>query len=324
MLQRQIGNDFIGSIGYGAMVLDGHYGASNDETANTILNKALDIGVTMIDTADAYAQGKNEIVIAKSIGNRRNEAFIASKFGIVYEDNWDGTPLPTGWGFDLKINGSAKYVSYAINKSLKRLNTDYIDLWYLHYPEPNRAIEETVQAIAKEVNNGKVKYLGLSNVTAEQIRQAHKIHPIAAVQYEYSLWRREIENEILPTCKELGITVVPWAPLGSGFLTGTVKSLENNDFRNNNPRFSQNNLQQNLDRFAPLQEIANDLGITSAQLSLAWLLAQGENIIPIPGTRNPQRIIENSNSSAVVLTKDILTQIDNIAAHGFAVGATLI
>lgn len=324
MLQRKIGNNSVGAIGYGAMVLDGRYGHSDDETARIILNKALDIGANMIDTADAYEKGYNETLIAKSIGNRREEAFIASKFGIVYEDKWNGTTLSTGWGIDLKINASKEYVTYALEQSLKRLETDYLDLWYLHYPEQNKDIEETIQAMAKQVHAGKVKYLGLSNVTADEIRRSHKVHPIAAVQYEYSLWRREIENEILPTCKELGITVVPWAPLGSGFLTGTVQSLDNNDFRKNNPKFNQDNLQKNLDRFAPLQEIANNLGITSAQLSLAWLLAQGEDIIPIPGTRNPQRIVENSDAPSIILSKETLEQINKIAAKGSAVGATII
>lgn len=324
MLQRKIGNDSVGAIGYGAMVLDGRYGHSNDETASIILNKALDIGANMIDTADAYEKGYNETLIAKSIGKRRSEAFIASKFGIIYEDKYNGTLLSTGWGLDLKINASKEYANYALEQSLKRLETDYLDLWYLHYPEQNRDIEETIQAMAKQVSSGKVKCLGLSNVTADEIRRAHKVHPIAAVQYEYSLWRREIENEILPTCKELGIAVVPWAPLGSGFLTGTVKSLDNNDFRKNNPKFNQENLQKNLDRFAPLQEIANNLGITSAQLALAWLLAQGENIIPIPGTRNTHRIVENSEAASIDLSEEILEQINKIAAQGSAVGATII
>jgi aryl-alcohol dehydrogenase-like predicted oxidoreductase len=324
MIKRKIGNNSVGAIGYGAMVLDGHYGASNDEIAKIILNRALDIGANMIDTADAYGKGSNETTIAKCIGNRRSESFIASKFGIVYEDTWNGTALPTGWGFDLKINASPEYVAYAIDKSLQRLQTDHIDLWYLHYPEPNRDIQESVDSMSKQVKNGKVKYLGLSNVTADEIKRAHAIHPISAVQYEYSLWRREIENDILPTCKKLGITVVPWAPLGSGFLTGTIKSLDKDDFRNNNPRFNKNNLQQNLDKFAPLQQIASNLNITSAQLALAWLLAQDNNIIPIPGTRNSDRIVENCNASKVVLTKEVLQQIEKVAAQGSAIGQTLI
>ncbi len=324
MLQRKIGNNSVGAIGYGAMVLEGYYGASDDDKADIVLNQALDIGVTMIDTADAYGNGHNETVIAKAISKRRPQAFLASKFGIVFDDNWQGTPLPTGWGFDLNINGSPEYVIYALEQSLKRLKTDYLDLWYLHYSEQNRPIEDTISAMAKQVAAGKVKYLGLSNVTAEEIRRAHKIHPIAAVQYEYSLWRREIEQEILPVCKELKIAVVPWSPLGSGFLTGNVKTLANDDFRNNNPKFSSDNLQANLQRFAPLQQIATDLGITAAQLALAWLLMQDENIIPIPGTRNPQRVIENSKAASVHLSPDILAQINKIAAPGIAKGATLV
>jgi aryl-alcohol dehydrogenase-like predicted oxidoreductase len=194
----------------------------------------------------------------------------------------------------------------------------------LHYPESGRPIDETIAAMATQVKAGKVKYLGLSNVSADEIRRAHQVHPVAAVQYEYSLWRREIEHEILPTCKELGIAIVPWSPLGSGFLTGTIDKLSNDDFRNNNPKFSGNNLQENIDRFAPLKKIASELNITPAQLALAWLLHQGENIIPIPGTRTPARVIENAAAADIKLSAEILTTINQIAALGAAKGATLV
>lgn len=324
MLQRRIGNTMVGAIGYGAMVLEGYYGSSNDTNAALVLNQALDSGVTMIDTADAYGNGHNEKLIAQALKSRRQEAFIASKFGITFEKEYSGTNLPTGWGFSLNINGSPQYAVYALEQTLHRLETDYLDLWYLHYPESGRPIDETIAAMATQVKAGKVKYLGLSNVSADEIRRAHQVHPIAAVQYEYSLWRREIEHEILPTCKELGIAIVPWSPLGSGFLTGTIDKLSNNDFRNNNPKFSGNNLQENIDRFAPLKKIASELNITPAQLALAWLLHQGENIIPIPGTRTPARVIENAAAADIKLSAEILTTINQIAALGAAKGATLV
>ncbi len=324
MQQRKIGDDLVGAIGYGAMVLEGYYGASDDNNAEKVLHQALDVGMNMIDTADAYGNGHNELLIANVIKHRRQDAFIASKFGITFDAKWKGTSLSTGWGFDLDINASPKYIIYALEQSLKRLNTDCLDLWYLHYPEPNRNIEETIAVMANQVKSGKVKHIGLSNVSAQEIELAHKVHPISAVQYEYSLWRREIEMEILPLCRKLGISVVPWSPLGSGFLTGTIKGLESNDFRNYNPKFNQENLQKNLDRFAPLEQIAQNLEITTAQLALAWLLAQGDNIIPIPGTRNATRVIENFRATEVKLSADILEQINLIADIGSAKGATLV
>lgn len=324
MQQRKIGNDLVGAIGYGAMVLEGYYGSSDDNAALKVIHQALDCGLTMLDTADAYGNGHNEELLAKALKNRRQEAFIASKFGITFEPEWHGQNLPTGWGFELNINGSRDYVQHCLEQSLRRLATDHLDLWYLHYPQPNLAIEETIHAMATQVAAGKVKYLGLSNVTAEEIRRAHKVHPIAAVQYEYSLWRREIELEILPVCRELGISIVPWSPLGSGFLTGTIKQLESNDFRNNNPKFAGGNLQTNLDRFAPLTTLAQKLGITTAQLALAWLLHQDENIIPIPGTRTPARVIENAAAAEVVLNAATLNEVNRIASLGAAQGATLV
>lgn len=324
MQQRKIATDTVGAIGYGAMVLEGYYGSSDDNAALKVIHQALDCGVTMLDSADAYGNGHNEQLLAKALKNRRAEAFIASKFGIVFEDNWRGSDLPTGWGFNLNINATPRYAAHALEQTLLRLDTDYLDLWYLHYPQPDLPIEETITAMAAEVKTGKVRYLGLSNVSAAEIRRAHQVHPIAAVQYEYSLWRREIEAEILPTCRELGITIVPWSPLGSGFLTGTIEKLPQDDFRNNNPKFSGSNLQQNIDRFAPLKKIAADLNITPAQLALAWLLHQGEDIIPIPGTRTPARVIENAAASEVKLSTVLLAEIDKFAGLGAATGATLV
>jgi aryl-alcohol dehydrogenase-like predicted oxidoreductase len=232
--------------------------------------------------------------------------------------------LPTGWGFSLKINGRPKYVKRALENSLKRLDTSHIDLWYAHYPDPSIPIEETVGAMAEAVNEGKVRYIGLSNVNADQVRKANGVHPIAAVQYEYSLWRREAETELLPTLRELGIALVPWSPLGSGFLTGTVDVLASEDFRNNNPRYQGENFADNKQRFSPLIKLADEYGITAAQLSLAWLLAQGDDIIPIPGTRNIERVIENRKAVEVDLRTETVKKISEIAAPGLAKGRTLV
>jgi aryl-alcohol dehydrogenase-like predicted oxidoreductase len=280
--------------------------------------------MTMIDSADAYGNGHNEALVGRAIQDRRYQAFIATKFGIVFDPNETGTDVPTGWGFSLKINGKPDYAKRALENSLKHLGTSHIDLWYLHFPDPATPIEETVGFMAKAVQEGQVRFLGLSNVTAEQVRRAHKVHPVAAVQFEYSLWRREAETQLLPTLRELGITLVPWSPLGSGFLTGTVETVSPGDFRNNNPRFQAENLAINKDRFAPLAKTAKELGITPAQLSLAWLLHQGEDIIPIPGTRKKERVTENAGAAEVKLNPETVKKISGLAAPGLAQGKTLL
>ena len=194
--KRKLGSDGpeVSAIGYGAMGLEGYYGAAEENEALSTLQHALDSGTTFLDTADAYGNGHNEELIARAIAGRRKDAFIATKYGIVFEDDQQGTEMPTGWGFSLNINGSPDYVRRALDNSLRRLNSEHIDLWYLHYPDPATPIEETVGAMSEAVGQGKVRFIGLSNVTADQVRQAHKVHPIAAVQYEYSLWRREVES----------------------------------------------------------------------------------------------------------------------------------
>ncbi len=314
----------VGALGYGAMVLEGYYGASDDEQALATIHRALDVGMTMIDSADAYGNGHNEILVGNAIKGRRDKAFVATKCGIVFDPEQTRTELRTGWGFSLAINGSPTYVRRALHDSLKRLDVDTIDLWYLHYADPEIPIEETVGTMAEAVQQGKVRYLGLSNVEAGQVRRAHGIHPITAVQYEYSLWRREAETALLPTLNELGIALVAWSPLGSGFLTGKVDTIANNDFRRNNPRFTGNNLTLNRDRFAPFMDLAKNLGISPAQLALAWILHQGEHIVPIPGTRHPERIAENAGAAEVELDKETLRRIDQLAPAGLAQGATLI
>jgi len=304
-------------------VLEGYYGSSDDDDAVGTIHRALDAGMTMIDSADAYGNGHNERLLGRAVRGRR-DAFVASKFGIVFEPAEVGTDLPTGWGFSLKINGRPDYARRALDASLSRLGVDAIDLWYLHYPDPATPIEETVGAMAAAIRAGKVRHLGLSNVTAEQVRRAHAVHPIAAVQYEYSLWRREAETALLPTLRELGIALVAWSPLGAGFLTGTLSTLDPNDFRQNNPRFAGENLTANANRFAPLMQLARQLSLTPAQLALAWLLHQGADVFPIPGTRKPGRIGENAKALAVRLDAEQLRQIDELARPGLAEGRTLV
>ena len=313
----------VGVLGYGAMVLEGYYGSSDDDDAVGTIQRALDAGMTMIDSADAYGNGHNERLLGRAVRGRR-DAFVASKFGIVFEPAEVGTDLPTGWGFSLKINGRPDYARRALDASLSRLGVDAIDLWYLHYPDPATPIEETVGAMAAAIRAGKVRHLGLSNVTAEQVRRAHAVHPIAAVQYEYSLWRREAETALLPTLRELGIALVAWSPLGAGFLTGTLSTLDPGDFRQNNPRFAGENLTANANRFAPLMQLARQLSLTPAQLALAWLLHQGADVFPIPGTRKPGRIGENAKALAVRLDAEQLRQIDELARPGLAEGRTLV
>ena len=322
---RQLGKGgpLVGALGYGAMVLEGYYGASDDDEAIRTIQRALDAGVTMIDSADAYGNGHNEGLVGRAVRGRR-DAFVASKFGIVFESTETGTDLPTGWGFSLKINGRPDYANRALDASLSRLGVEAVDLWYLHYPDPATPIEETVGAMAAAVRAGKVRHIGLSNVTAEQVRRAHAVHPVAAVQYEYSLWRREAQTELLPTLRELGIALVAWSPLGAGFLTGTVDTLGPADFRQHNPRFAGPNLATNTERYAPVMQMARELSVTPAQLALAWLLHQGQDVIPIPGTRKPQRIDENAQASTIRLDAQQLRRIDALAPPGLAEGKTLV
>jgi aryl-alcohol dehydrogenase-like predicted oxidoreductase len=324
--KRELGKNGppVSAIGYGAMVLEGYYGNVDEDDAIATVQHALDTGTTFIDTADAYGNGHNEALLARAVAARREEAFIATKFGIVFESGRQGTEVPTGWGFSLNINGTPDYARQALNGSLQRLSVEHIDLWYLHYPDPATPIEDTVGAMAEAVKEGKARFLGLSNVTADQVRRAQKVHPIAAVQYEYSLWRREAETQLLPTLRELGIALVPWSPLGSGFLTGSVETLASDDFRNNNPRYQGENFAANKERFAPLMQLAEELEITPAQLALAWLLHQGEDIVPIPGTRKQSRVTENAAAAEMILISDTIRQISALAAPGLAEGQTLV
>lgn len=326
MQHRNLGNNgpLVSAIGYGAMVLvHGMYGKVEDTQSVKTIHHAIDSGINFIDTADAYGNGHNEQLVGQAIKDRRDKVVLATKFGIVFDPEETSTPLTTNWNV-LPINGRPEYVRKAIDGSLSRLGVDYVDLWYAHFPDPSTPIEDTVAAMAESVQAGKVKYLGLSNVTAEQLRRANAVHPITAVQYEYSLWSRDVETDLLPTIRELGVGFVPWAPLGSGFLTGTVKSVEKDDFRNFNPRYQGENLQANQDRFSPIREMAEELNVTPAQLALAWLLHQDKHIVPIPGSRNPVHIDSNATAADISLTPEQLNKLDSLAPRGFATGKSLL
>jgi len=324
--QRSLGKEAlkVGAIGYGAMVLEGWYGAVDEAAAVNTIRHALDTGVNFIDTADAYGNGHNEELVGRAIKGRRQDCVIATKFGIVFEPGIPGTEWPTNFGFSLFINGKPDYVRKCLDNSLRRLGVETIDLWYLHWPDRSLPIEETVSAMAEGVKAGKVRHLGLSNVTADETRRANLVHPITAVQYEYSLWRRELESSLLPVLRELGIGLVPWAPLGSGFLSGKVPELSKDDWRNKNPRYVGDNLKANQDRFAPFMSLAKELGLTPAQLALAWLLHQGENVVPIPGSRRKERVSENAAAASVKLSADVLRRMEQILPAGSAAGASLI
>jgi len=313
----------IKQIGYGAMVLEGYYGGIDNESAIATLIHAIKHHM-MIDTADAYGAGHNEGLIKQAIEQSDTKAFVATKFGIVFEEDQTGSQLDTGWGFPLTINGSKTYVQRAIDNSLNRLGVQQIDLLYAHYLDAKTPLEETVSAMAEAVRAGKVKAIGLSNVTAKDILDAHQVHPIAAVQYEYSLFRREAEEDIIPAVNQIGASLVCWSPLGAGFLTGNVNSLDEGDFRNNNPKLQGDNFDHNLQRLEEIKAIAASLSITPAQLALAWLLAQGDNIIPIPGSRKISRIDENLAALNVQLTPQTLQQLNSIAPIGAFNGATLV
>ena len=313
----------IKQIGYGAMGLEGYYGASDDNAAVDTLVHAIEQGM-MIDTADAYGAGHNEDLIKQALAKTDKAAFIATKFGIVFEEDQTGSQIDTGWGFPLTINGTKEYVARAIDNSLERLGVEQIDLIYAHYLDPQVPIEETVAAMADAVKAGKVKAIGLSNVTAEQVLKANEIHPISAVQYEYSLFRREAEQDILPAVRKIGAALVCWSPLGAGFLTGKVSELDENDFRNNNPKMQGDNFASNLERLEAIKGIAEEYGITPAQLALSWLVAQGNNIIPIPGSRKTSRIDENLAALTVTLSDDTLAKLDEVAPIGTFKGATLV
>lgn len=315
--------EIIKQIGYGAMTLEGYYGQSDDNEAVDTLSFAIEQNL-MIDTADAYGGGHNEELLKKAMDKSGKKPFIATKFGIVFDENDSGTMLDTGWGFPLKINGRPEYVKKSVERSLKILGVECIDLYYAHYLDPDVAVEETVGAMNELINEGKIKAIGLSNVTTEEIKRVSKVAKISAVQYEYSLARREVEEEMLKVINDIDSTLVAWSPLANGILTGNVTAIPEGDFRNNNPKYQGENFQNNLKIIEELKDVANDLDISLAQLSLAWLVEKGGNIYPIPGSRKASRIADNLKALEVNLSDEIMGKIDKIAPIGAFKGATLV
>jgi aryl-alcohol dehydrogenase-like predicted oxidoreductase len=316
------------AIGYGAMALiDGIYGASDDDRSLRTLRHAIDAGARLIDTSDAYgADGHNERLVGRAIEGRREQVQIATKWGIVPEHGEHAHRVEHAHDQEILVDARPERARAAADASLRRLGVDEIDLWYLHFPDPGVPIEESVGAMGALVAEGKVRHLGVSNVTAEQLIAAHQAHPVAVVQGEYSLWTRDPERELLPVLRELGIGFVPWSPLGAGFFAGSLSRIgaPGEDFRTNHARFKAGNLARNRDRYAPLRELAAELEITPAQLALSWLLHQGEDIVPIPGTRSPEHVDENLAAADVVLEPATLARIDELAPAGAAAGAALL
>lgn len=310
--QRKLGNEGleVSAIGLGTMMMP-----DNDESVRTIQG-ALDMGVTMFDTADLYGSvyqlgrfGENEKLVGRALKNRRDQAVIASKFGLTHGQGPKGDPA---------------YIKKSVDASLYSLGLDYIDLYYQHRPDPNIPIEETVGTMADLVKQGKIRYIGLSEAPAELIRRAHAVHPVTAVETEYSLWSREVEDEVLPVLKELHIGLVPYSPLGRGFLTGQIKKFEDlpeDDYRRYYPRFQGENFAKNVDVVSLIEKMASQKGCTPAQLSLAWLLAQGEHIVPIPGTKRLDRVQENLGALQVKLSADDLAEIERISPKNVAAGS---
>lgn len=300
----------LSALGLGCMGMSFAYGASDDKQSLLTLEKALDLGINFWDTADMYGNGKNEQLLAHVLKNKRDQVFLASKFGFRAKDENQHTSS----SLDCYIDASPAWIKVAVENSLKRLNTDVIDLYYAHRIDPNIPIEETVGAMSDLVKQGKVRYLGLSEASADTIRKAHAIHPIAAVQHEYSLLTRDIEQTHLQTIGELGISLIAYSPLSRGLITNTltVDQLDADDFRRQLPRYQGDHLQNNQSLAQALSDFAISKNVTAAQLALAWILAQGEDIIPIPGTRHIERLIENAEAIQLSLTADDLLSIDNI------------
>lgn len=313
MQQRRLGQLEVPAIGLGCMGMSDFYVPTDDGESVATIHRALDLGVTFLDTADMYGPFTNERLVGRAIGDRRDRVVLATKFGNVRSED----------GAFLGIDGSPEYVRNACDRSLERLGVDTIDLYYQHRVDLEVPIEETVGAMARLVEAGKVRYLGLSEAAPATIRRAHAVHPISALQTEYSLWSREPEHELLATCRELGIGFVAYSPLGRGFLTGRFTSeadLPADDVRRKHPRFQGENFRRNLSLVAKLQACAGARGCTPAQLALAWVLAQGDDIVPIPGAKHRRRLEENVAAIDVRFTPAELAELDSIAPHGVASG----
>jgi len=315
MQKRKLGGEglYVSEQGLGCMGMSEFYGTADEEEAVATIHRAIELGVTFLDTADMYGPFTNEKLVGRAIADRRDKVVLATKFG--NERTEDG-------GF-LGINGRPDYVRKAAGASLQRLGVDHIDLYYQHRVDKSVPIEETVGAMKELVDQGKVRFLGLSEASPETIRRAHAVHPISALQTEYSLWTRDPEDAVLPTVRELGIGFVAYSPLGRGFLSGAITKpddLAEDDFRRNNPRFQGENFRKNLELVDRVREIADEKGITPGQLALAWLLHRGNDIVPIPGTKRVRYLEENAAASDIELTRDDLERIDDAAPKGVTAG----
>jgi aryl-alcohol dehydrogenase-like predicted oxidoreductase len=308
MIQRKLRDLEVSAIGLGCMGMSSFYGSTDEAEAVQTIRRALELGVTLIDTAQLYGPLTNESLVGRAVAGRRDEYVIATKFNRRMDDAVPGDMSTLG-----PQDGSADHVRSSIDGSLRRLGTGYVDLYYQHRVDPNVPIEETVGAMAELVTEGKIRHIGLSEAAADTIRRANAVHPITAVQTEYSLWSRDPEDEVLPTCRELGIGFVPYSPLGRGFLAGRFTSpneLDEGDFRRTGPRFTGDNLQANLRLADKVKEIAGEKGVTPGQLAIAWLLAQGDDIVPIPGTKRRTYLEQNAAAVDVRLTADDLARIE--------------
>ncbi len=306
MRTATLGSLTVSRLGLGAMGMSGSYGGADEGESIRTLHRALELGVTFLDTAEIYGPFHNEELIGKAIKGRRDEVVLATKFGM-YSHAGRGPA---------HLDSSPANLRTAIEGSLTRLGTDHIDLYYQHRVDPKTPIEETVGAMAELVAEGKVRHLGLSEASASTVRRAHAVHPITALQSEYSLWTRDPEQDVLPVLRELGIGFVPYSPLGRGFLTGTIRSeqdLEANDFRRTNPRFEGENFAHNVQLAEQVRDVATEAGVTPAQVALAWLLAQGDDLAPIPGTKRVSRLEENAGADDVVLTPKQLKTLTDLA-----------
>ncbi len=315
MRQRSLGSEglTVPELGLGCMGMSEFYGTGDEDESVATIHRAIEVGVTFLDTADMYGPFTNERLVGKAIADRRDEIVLATKFGNERAEN----------GTRMGVNGRPEYVHEACAASLKRLGIDYVDLYYQHRVDPDTPVEETWCAMKELVEAGKVRFLGISEAAPETIRRAHDVHPISASQTEYSLWSRDVEDEILPTIRELGIGFVAYSPLGRGFLTGQIRRFEDlaeDDYRRSSPRFRGENFEKNLQLVDRVREMADEKGVTPGQLALAWLLHQGEDVVPIPGTKRREYLEENAAAVNVTLTDEDLSRIEEVMPKGVAAG----